>query len=150
MISFLHLHQFSNIIPTRQEVMTLDHVSLNWKRFLTFGFTMNLLRNTCRMTVLKNDFKFTMNVFTEFNEFSDKNICHYSKRVRMLPQCKQVHLTGSLNRSQSMIQWFIRFPEFAEFIEFPFHLRKDFRSHIWLKNYNSQSFCVLFNQGFRE
>ena len=23
-----------------------------------------------------------------------------------------------------MLQWFIRFPEFAEFIEFPFHLEK--------------------------
>ena len=26
-------------------------------------------------------FEFSLNVFTEFSEFGDKNICHYSKRV---------------------------------------------------------------------
>ena len=32
--------------------------------------------------------------------------------------------TGSLNCAQFMLQWFIRFPEFAEFGEFLFHLGK--------------------------
>ena len=28
-----------------------------------------------------NKIEFFLNVFTEFAEFSDKNICHYSKRI---------------------------------------------------------------------
>ena len=28
-----------------------------------------------------NVFEFSLNVFTELSEFSDKNICHYSKRT---------------------------------------------------------------------
>ena len=48
-------------------------------------------------------FEFSLNVFTEFSEFSDKNICHYSKRAgtcqllckketRMLPQASKTHV----------------------------------------------------------
>ena len=29
-----------------------------------------------------NTIEFSLNVFTEFAEFSDKNICHYSKKAR--------------------------------------------------------------------
>ena len=27
--------------------------------------------------------EFSLNVFTEFDEFSDKNICHYSKSLKL-------------------------------------------------------------------
>ena len=62
--------------------------------------------------------------------FSDKNICHYCQRARTchllcartggLPQRqKDTHVeTGSLNSAQFMPEYFIRFPEFAEFTEF--------------------------------
>ena len=59
-------------------------------------------------------------MFSEFSELSYKNIFHYNKKeIRMLPQHQQ-HMwgTGSLNWAQFMLQWFIRFPDFAEFIEF--------------------------------
>ena len=81
-----------------------------------------------------NTFEFSLNVFTEIIEFSDKNICHYSKRA---PTChlaisrvkdqdapapaRHVWETGSLNLTKFMFQWFIRFPEFSEFL---FHLGK--------------------------
>ena len=39
--------------------------------------------------------------------------------------------TGSLNWPQFMFQWFIRFPEFVEFTEFPFHLGKTPISMFW-------------------
>ena len=37
---------------------------------------------------------------------------------------RQRRETGSLSWPSFMLQWFMRFPEFAEFIEFPFHLEK--------------------------
>ena len=78
--------------------------------------------------------EFSLNVFTEF---SDKNICHYSKRARTChpaTSCarnqdtttRHIWETGSLNWAQLMLQWFIRFPEFAEFLS---HLEK---TPIWI------------------
>ena len=64
--------------------------------------------------------KFFLNVFTEFTEFSDKNISHYSKTACLL-LCKRpgcYHSTRSLNWAQLMVLWFIRFPQFTEFSEF--------------------------------
>ena len=87
-------------------------------------------------------FEFFLNVFTAFGEFSDKNICHYSKSAQT---CKPATFcvrdqdsttvparfmweTGSLNWAQFIFQWFIRFSEFAEFL---FHLGK--RIYLLLK-----------------
>ena len=86
----------------------------------------------------KIPFEFSLNVFREFTKFSDKNICHYSKKARTChPATSSVgdqdatkvparHMweTGSLNRAQFMLQWFISFPEVAEFSEFLFYLGK--------------------------
>ena len=88
--------------------------------------------------VVAVSFEFSLSVFTEFTEFSDKNICHYNKRARTCPpdtSCvrdqdattappRHMWETGSLNWAQFMLQWFIRFPEIAEFSEFLFHLGK--------------------------
>ena len=76
---------------------------------------------------------FSLYVFTEFTEFNDKNICHYGKRARTChpaTSCvrgvrgqdattvpaRHMWQTGSLNWAQFMLQWFIRFPEFSEFL----------------------------------
>ena len=71
----------------------------------------------------------------EFSEFSDKNVCHYSKRAwtcHLL--CKTSGCshrparhrweTESLNSAQFILQWLIRFPEFADVSEFLLHLGK--------------------------
>ena len=79
--------------------------------------------------------EFFLNVFTEFSKFSEKNICHYSKRAQIcdpVTSCvrdqdattapaRHMWHTGSLNWAQFMFQWFISFPEFAEFSEFLFY-----------------------------
>ena len=68
---------------------------------------------------------FSLNVFTEFAEFSGKNICHYSKRARTCHPAAscvsdQDATTVSAERifklTQVMLQWFIRFTEFSEFL----------------------------------
>ena len=83
--------------------------------------------------------EFFLNVFTEFSEFRDKNIWHYSKRSRTChPAISCVrdqdvttvparHMwgTGSLSWSQFMLQWFISFNEFAEFNESSALFRKN-------------------------
>ena len=59
--------------------------------------------------------------FTEFREFCDTNICHYSKRARTCrllcerPRC--YHSASKTGRSLNWGQfwWFIRFSEFTEF-----------------------------------
>ena len=59
-----------------------------------------------------------------------KNICHYSKRTRnchlLFEPAPARHMweTGSLNCTQFKVQWFIRFPECAEFSESSTHLGK--------------------------
>ena len=82
--------------------------------------------------------EFSLNVFIEFLEFSDKNVWHYSKRARTCQSAtsfvrdqhatpapaRQMWEPGSLNWAQFMLQWLTRFPEFAEFSEFLFHLGK--------------------------
>ena len=87
--------------------------------------------------------EFSLNVFTEFAEFSDKNICHYSKRAwtcHPATSCvrdqdatpvpaRHMWETRSLNWAQFRLQWFIRFPEFNEFL---FHLGKTPMSWITL------------------
>ena len=63
--------------------------------------------------------EFFLNVFTEFSEFSDKNICHYSKRAQTChpatscvrdrdattASARHMWETGSLNQAQFMLQW---------------------------------------------
>ena len=67
-----------------------------------------------------------------FTEFSDKNICHYSKRAKpaspatscvrdqdaTTAPARHMLETGSLNWAKFILQWFISFPEFIEFAEF--------------------------------
>ena len=74
--------------------------------------------------------EFSSNVFTKFAEFSDKSICYYSKRVQTchpVTSCvrdkdattapaRHMWETGSMNWAQFMLQWFIRFLEFSEFL----------------------------------
>ena len=114
------------------------------------------------MTDKRTLFEFSLNVFTEFSEFSDKNICHYSKRARTChpaTSCvrnqdattmpvKHMWETESLNWLQFMLQWFLRVPEFAEFAEFLFHIGKTRLLWRWRSisiNVNSMSnFSVLF------
>ena len=78
---------------------------------------------------------FPLNSLFEFTEFSDRNICHYCKRAwtcHPATSCvrdqdvttspaRHVWEIGSLNWAEFMLQWFIRFPEFSEFL---FHLGK--------------------------
>ena len=87
-----------------------------------------------RVLSLRNTIEFYLYVFTEFAE----NICHYSKRAwtcHSATSCvipwdattapaRHMLYTGSLNWAQIILHWFIRFPEFAEFSEFLFHLGK--------------------------
>ena len=73
---------------------------------------------------LHNLIEFSLNVFIEFAEFSDKNICHYIKTYDPATSCVKDHHattaparhmweTGSLNLTQFMLHQFIRFSEIA-------------------------------------
>ena len=85
--------------------------------------------------------EFSLNVFTEISEFSDK-IYYVSKRLfepATSLWCNWIANTatarhrwqrGSLNWTQFMLQWFIRFPEFAGFTEFLIHLGKTLILHV--------------------
>ena len=67
-----------------------------------------------------------------------QNICHYCKRAQTCHSAtpcvrdqdattalaRHMWETGSLNWVQFKLQWFSRFPEFAEFTELLFHLGK--------------------------
>ena len=100
--------------------------------------------------------------FTEFADFSDKNICHYSKKAwtcHPATSCVRDqdatpvsawHMwdTGSLNWAQFMLQWLIRFPEFTEFCDFLFHLGKNPLSslrviNLWTEHYDDGVQCHL-------
>ena len=83
-------------------------------------------------TTFESPFHFSLNVFTEFAEFTDKNICLYSKKAQTChpatlcvrdqdattAPARHMWETGSLNWAQFMLQWFIKFTEFM------FHLGK--------------------------
>ena len=109
----------------------------------------NMTRNSVNFVQLM---EFSLNVFTEFVEYSDKNICLYSKRARTCHQttscvkdqdatsvsARYMWKTGSLNWAHFMLPWFIWFPEFVEFTEFLFHLGKtaisvNFPIHLFTK-----------------
>ena len=110
---------------------TCDILSQSRSSFLLFMF--GYLRETeiTSGTISKLWFEFFLNVFPEF---SDKNICHQSKRVRTCnifclrdkdattASARRMWETGSLNWSWFMLQRFIRFPEVAEFAGFLFNL----------------------------
>ena len=82
----------------------------------------------------------TPTLWTEFlthacENITFKNICHYSKGFKPANSCvrhqdattaplRHMWETRSLHFPQFMLQWFIRSPEYAEFIEFLFHLGK--------------------------
>ena len=90
-------------------------------------------------------------------EFS-LNICHYSKRVRTCPPAtscareqdattapaRHMWETGSLNWAQFILQWFISFPEFAEFSEFLFHLGKTPLSEVTLKWHTTDDIFIYW------
>ena len=72
-------------------------------------------------------FEFSLNVFTEFAEFSDKIFVITAKGLEPATACvrdqdaatgpaRHMWETGSLNWTQFKLQWFIRFPEFPEFL----------------------------------
>ena len=75
-----------------------------------------------------NPFEFSLNVFTEFAEFTDKNRSHYNKGARTChpaTSCvrdqdattspvRHMWVTESLNWLQFILQWFIRFSEFTK------------------------------------
>ena len=117
---------FSAIFPRNQLLSDqLPWVKSNTVLAATLAFLLHCI----------NTFEFSLNVFTEF---SDKKICHHSKRTwtcHPATSCvrdqdattvpaRHMWETGSLNWVLFMLQWFIRFPEFAEFSEFLFHLGK--------------------------
>ena len=71
-------------------------------------------------------FEFSLNVFLEFAEFSDKHIVITAKGFKPAISCvrdqnattaptRHLWETESLNWLQFMLQWFIRIDEFAEF-----------------------------------
>ena len=125
--------------------------TISW---INFDWTFNTLTGAMRCWTFRT-FDFSLNVFTKFNKFSDKNICHYSKRAwtcHAAASCvrdqdattvpaRHVWETGSLNYAQFMLQWFIRFPEFSEFL---FHLGK---TPLSLLNHN-QNVYKLFTWTF--
>ena len=68
--------------------------------------------------------EFLLNVFTEFREFSDKNLS--LKRLKPATfrvggqdatTASAIHMWETLNWTQFMLQWFVRFPKFAQFTE---------------------------------
>ena len=102
-----------------------------------------------------------------FNEFSDKNICHYSKRTRAChpaTSCvrdqdataaagRHMWETGSFNWAQFMLQWLIRFPEFVEFTEFnessaPFRKNSNHTQTVNTFEYINNSKRVVENKWF--
>ena len=103
-------------------------------------------------TEMINIFFHSIWFFPNFTEFSDKNICQYNKRARICrPSTSRVrdqdattvpawHLweTRSFNWAQFMLQWFIRYPEFAELSEFPFHLGRTPMGHKNLRIWGNQ------------
>ena len=95
-------------------------VSNNMSQFCcSYLKVISLIQNTSH-SQLSNTMEFFPNVFPEFAEFSDKifvikraRTCHLlCKR----PKCYRRHMWGtwSLNWTQFMLQWLIRFPEFNE------------------------------------
>ena len=81
-----------------------------------------------------------MGVFPKcYTEFSDKNICQYSKRAQAYnpaTSCvrdqdattapsRHMWEIGTLNWAHIMLQWFTRFPEFVEFDESSVPFRKN-------------------------
>ena len=84
------------------------------------------------------EIEFYLKVFTDIQWIQWQNICHYSKRAETChpttshirnrdattAPARHIWETGSLNWAQCMLQWFISFPEFAEFSDFLFYLRK--------------------------
>ena len=91
------------------------------------------------MNMRQTIFEFSLNVLTEFSNFSDKNVTFikdYSNQppLEMLPRCQ---VTDRI---------FMRFPEFGEFIEFLFYLWKTpllrllvcFRFHVLTPNIRLQ------------
>ena len=61
-----------------------------------------------------------------FSKGFQKNICNEKgfEDATTVP-IRQRWEKGSFNWPHFMLQWFIRFPELAEFMEFPFHFRQN-------------------------
>ena len=80
-------------------------------------------------------FEFSLNVSLNSLKSVTKNICDYSsfrtcnhlcQRTGCYHSTSKTHVRGGgpLNWPTFVPQWLIRFPEFTEFTEFPFHLGK--------------------------
>ena len=96
-----------------------------------------VFRDNSKFESFKEIIRFSLNVFTEFCEFSDRNIFHYSKRARTChpvtscerPRCyhssSQINVRDRIFKlTQIHASVIINLPEFAEFNEFLFHLGK--------------------------
>ena len=96
--------------------------------YIFFLLGVDLRFNFFSWTSTGDLFEFSLNVFTEFSEFSDKNIFHYNKRAwtcKLLckrPGCyhstSKTHVKDRIFKlsPKFILQWFISFPEFTEFL----------------------------------
>ena len=75
--------------------------------------------------ILITIFEFFLNVFTELSEkYYVKRFFRTWNLLRNRPKCYHTTNKTQVNWLQFMFQWFIRFPDFSEFTEFPLDLRK--------------------------
>ena len=69
-------------------------------------YLIQIANETCRLQWKSNlmirIIEFSLNVFTEFSQFSDKNICHYSKRAQTC------HSATSYVRDQDLFWSFLK------------------------------------------
>ena len=116
------------------------------KIFLLMRFT--LIFKLCKWFKYNRVQLSFLKCFLDFTEFGDKNICHSFKpatsyvRDQDATTVRARHMweTRSLNWHQLMLQWFIRFPKFAEFIEFPIHLGKTVLSNFLMLKQNKWAY----------
>ena len=129
----LYAHDGQNIDKKKKIQFHLFNYLVNYlflKSLNELEVTVEIWNFKCQMNwwaAFKRDIWVFLNVLTEF---SDKYICHYSKRARTChPATSRVrdqdattvparHMreTVSLNLVQFILQWFIKFAEFSEFL----------------------------------
>ena len=119
-------HQYLIFRPYKIHHHSVESFQIVWqlKVFCTFcfNFIVKCLINKIENAFKSLTFEFSRNVFTEMfvikrfklaaSPVGDQNAASVPRRRWE---------TGTLNWPQFMLQWFIRFPKFAEFTEFPFH-----------------------------
>ena len=159
----LHMIRMSHLIRMDVNHLQSRYECLTW---LTWncrqsGFTCYGQRHDTKFTLnwtkcFTLPFEFFLNLFVEFAEFNDKNICHYSKRAQTChPTTSSVRdqdataaparlmwETETLKWAQFMLQRFIRFPEFAESSELLLHLGKT----PLIPNKTDKNFVTMFGK----